>query len=118
MCSHVPTYSQRQINYCYTCGFIYAGRGIAVPRNSLARYDRQHLRIRRSVQFILAGAVRYNVPRICATLLCRALRRVNRMCSSTLSVNCEKAEKDMHYKHKIYNKQNHYTHKKTTDYIL
>ena len=89
MCSHVPTYSQRQINYCYTCGFIYAGRGIAVPRNSLARYDRQHLRIRRSVQFILAGAVRYNVPRICAALLCRALRRVNRLCSSTLSVDCE-----------------------------
>ena len=49
-------------------------RGMTVPRNSLARYDRQHLRIRRSVQFILAGAVRYNVPRICAALLCRALR--------------------------------------------
>ena len=65
-----------------------------MPRNSLARYDRQHLRIRRSVQFILAGAVRYNVPRICATLLCRALRRVAHMCSNTLSVNCEKAEKD------------------------
>ena len=46
------------------------------------------------VAFILAGAVRYNVPRICAALLCRALRRVNRLCSSTLSVNCEKAEKD------------------------
>ena len=41
-----------------------------------------------------AGAVRYNVPRICATLLCRALRRVAHMCSNTLSVNCEKAEKD------------------------
>ena len=31
------------------------------------------------------GAVRYNVPRICAALLCRALRRVARMCSSTVS---------------------------------
>ena len=31
------------------------------------------------------GAVRYNVPRICAALSCRALRRVTRMCSSTLS---------------------------------
>ena len=36
-----------------------------------------------------ADAVRYNVPRICAALSCRALRRVARMCSSTLSVNCE-----------------------------
>ena len=40
------------------------------------------------------GAVRYNVPKCCAALLCRALRRVAPMCSSTLSVNCEKAEKD------------------------
>ena len=31
------------------------------------------------------GAVRYNMPKSCATLLCRALRRVTRMCSSTLS---------------------------------
>ncbi len=31
------------------------------------------------------GAVRYNVPKCCAALLCRALRRVARMCSSTLS---------------------------------
>ena len=46
------------------------------------------------MQFILAGAVRYNVPRICAALLCCALLEVNRMCSNTLSVNCEKAEKD------------------------
>ena len=30
----------------------------------------------------------------CAALLCRALRRVNRMCSSTLSVNCEYFTKD------------------------
>ena len=41
-----------------------------------------------------ADAVRYNVPRICAARLCRALLEVNRLCSSTLSVNCEKAEKD------------------------
>ena len=32
-----------------------------------------------------AGAVRYNVPKNCATLLCRALRRVAHMCSSTVS---------------------------------
>ena len=26
MCSHFFTYSQCQILFCYTCGFIYAGR--------------------------------------------------------------------------------------------
>ena len=41
-----------------------------------------------------AGAVRYNVPKSCAALLCRAQRRFSGLCSSTLSVNCEKAEKD------------------------
>ena len=55
------------------------------------------------------GAMRYNVLKNCATrvsprgpsLALRAihlvlrLRGFNRMCSSTLSVNCEKAEKDM-----------------------
>ena len=38
------TCSQCQIHYCYTDQKTSAGRGIAVPRNSLARYDRQHLR--------------------------------------------------------------------------
>ena len=36
-----------------------------------------------------AGVFRYNAQKNCAALLCRALRRVARMCSSTLSVNCE-----------------------------
>ena len=72
MCSHVPTYSQRQMNYCYTCGFIYAERGITVPRNSLTRYTARHLRIKRLVQFILVGAVYHNALTNCAALLCRA----------------------------------------------
>ena len=38
------TCSQCQIHYCYTDQKTSAGRGIAVPRNSLARCDRQHLR--------------------------------------------------------------------------
>ena len=46
------------------------------------------------VAFILAGPVYHNALTDCAALLCRALRRCNRMCSSTLSVNCEKVEKD------------------------
>ena len=36
-----------------------------------------------------AGAFRYNAQKNCAALSCRALSRVARMCSSTLSVNCE-----------------------------
>ena len=71
MCSHVPTYSQRQINYCYTCGFIYAERGITVPRNSLTRCTARHLRFRRLVQFILAGPVSNNALKNCAARLCR-----------------------------------------------
>ena len=62
---------------------------MTVPRNSLTRYTARHLRIRRLVQFIFVGAVYHNALTNCAALLCRALRRVNRMCSSTLSVNCE-----------------------------
>ena len=40
-----------------------------------------------------ADAVRYNAKELRDTVMSR-LRRVARMCSSTLSVNCEKAEKD------------------------
>ena len=38
------TYSQGQIPYFYTYRQLYAGCGITVPHNSIARYDRQHLR--------------------------------------------------------------------------
>ena len=78
-------------------------RGMTVPRNSLTCYTARHLWIRRLILFIFAGAVYNNVLTNCAALLSprgpslalRAihlvphLRRVNRMCSSTLSVNCE-----------------------------
>ena len=47
-------------------------RGIAVPRNPLARYTAWHLRIRRLVQFILAGAVYHNALTSCATRVCCA----------------------------------------------
>ena len=93
MCSRVPTYSQRQINYCYTCGFIYAERGITVPRNSLTRYTARHLRIKRLVQFILVGAVYHNTLTNCAALLCRACEDFP-VCVAehylTLRTGCEK----------------------------
>ena len=60
-------------------------RDITVSRNSLTRYTAWHLRIRRLIQFIVVGAIYYNALTICAALLCRALRRVNRMCSRTVS---------------------------------
>ena len=60
-------------------------RDITVSRNSLTRYTAWHLRIRRLVQFIFVGAIYYNALTICAALLCRALRRVNRLCSRTVS---------------------------------
>ena len=72
MCSHVSTYSQRQIPYCYTDGFICAGRDIPVSRNSLTCYTGRHLRIRRLILFIFAGAVYYNALTNCATRSCCA----------------------------------------------
>ena len=62
---------------------------MTVPRNPLARYTAWHLRIRRLILFIFAGAVYYNALTNCAALLSPRLRRVARMCSSNLSVNCE-----------------------------
>ena len=61
-----------QTTYCYTDQKTSAGRGIAVPRNSLTRYTARHLRIKRLVQFILVGAVYHNALTTCVTLLCRA----------------------------------------------
>ena len=72
MCSHAETYSQCQIQYCYTSGLLCAGRDILVSRNSLTRYTAWHLRIRRLVQFIFVGAVYHNALTNCAALLCRA----------------------------------------------
>ena len=81
---------------------------MTVPPDFFARYTARHLRIKYLVQFILAGPVYHNALTNCATRvsprgpslalwaihLVLRLRGFNRMCSSTLSVNCEKAEKD------------------------
>ena len=68
-------------------------RDITVSRNTLACCNARHLRIKRSVQFIFTGAGRYNAQKNWAALSCRPLRGANLMCSSTLSVNCEKVER-------------------------
>ena len=47
-------------------------RGIAVPRNSLTCYTAQHLRIRRLILFIFAGAAYDNALTNCATRSCCA----------------------------------------------
>ena len=60
-------------------------RNIPVLRNSLARCNARHLRIKHLVQFILVDPVCNNALTNRAALLCRALRRVNRLCGSTVS---------------------------------
>ena len=47
-------------------------RGITVPRNSLTCYTARHLRIRRLILFIFAGAVYHNALTNCATRVCCA----------------------------------------------
>ena len=60
-------------------------RNMTVLRNSLARCNARHLRIKRLVQFIFADPIYHNALTNCAALSCRALRRVARMCSRTVS---------------------------------
>ena len=86
MCSHVETYTQCRIPFCYTYRRVSAGATqgelpegqervlwrIPVSRNSLTRYTARHLRIRRLVQFIFAGAVYDNALTNCATRSCCA----------------------------------------------
>ena len=99
MCSHFFTSAQCRIPYCYTYRLLYAGAtqgelpegqervpwGIPVLRNSLTRYTARHLRIRRLIQFIFAGAVYCNAQEVWSALLCRPLRRVADMCSRKVS---------------------------------
>ena len=60
-------------------------RNMTVLRNSLARCNARHLRIKRLVQFIFTDPIYHNALTNCAALSCRALRRVARMCSRTVS---------------------------------
>ena len=56
-----------------------------MSRKSLARCNARHLRIKHLVQFILVDPVCNNALTNRAALLCRALRRVARLCSSTVA---------------------------------
>ena len=56
-------------------------------------YTAWHLRIRRLVQFIFVGAIYHNALTSCAALLCRALRRVNHLCSRTVSGTANRLRK-------------------------
>ena len=60
-------------------------RDITVSRNSLARCNARHLRIKHSVPFISVGPVYHNALTCCAALSCRTLRKENHLCSSTVS---------------------------------
>ena len=60
-------------------------RNMTVLRNSLARCNARHLRIKHLIQFILVDPVCNNALTNRAALSCRALRRVARMCSRTVS---------------------------------
>ncbi len=66
---------------------------MTVLRNSLARCNARHLRIKRLVQFIFVGAVYHNALSNCAALLCRTQRRVAHMCSSTVSDTANRLRK-------------------------
>ena len=59
-------------------------RDITVSRNSLARCNARHLRIKHSVPFISVGPVYHNALTCCAALSCRTLRKENHLCSSTV----------------------------------
>ena len=65
-----------------------------VSRNPLCVVTHGTYEFRYLGQFIFAGPVCNNALTNRAARLCRTQRRVNLMCSSTLFVNCEKAEKD------------------------
>ena len=81
-------------------GFIYAGRGIPVPRNSLTCYTARHLRIRRLVQFILADPVYYNALTNCAARLCRACVELT-TCVAERYLTCEQVAKDTEEKNPL-----------------
>ena len=75
------TYSQCQIHYCYTCGFIFAGATYPCCATRERVMIDSTCEFRRSVQSILAGPVYHNALTNRAALLCRTQRRVARLCS-------------------------------------
>ena len=72
MCSHFLTYSQCQIPYCYTCGFICAGATYPCCATlwCVVTHGTYEFGARHSLSFV--GAVYHNALTNCAVLLCRA----------------------------------------------
>ena len=79
------TCSQGQITFCYTCGLVSAGA--TYPCCATLWHVVTHGTYELSVWYNLsfAGPIYHNALTSCAALSCRALRRVNRLCSRTLS---------------------------------
>ena len=71
-CVCFATYSQFTDSVLLHMWVYLRRRGMTVPRNSLTCYTARHLRIRRLILFIFAGAVYYNALTNCATRSCCA----------------------------------------------
>ena len=71
-CVSFANYSQFTDSVLLHMRVILHRRDITVSRNSLARCNGRHLRIRHLVQFILAGPVYHNALTNCATRVCCA----------------------------------------------
>ena len=71
-CVCFAKYSQFTDSVLLHIRFTLRRRDMPVSRESLARCNARHLRIKRLVQFIFVGAVYYNALANCAALLCRA----------------------------------------------
>ena len=89
-----PPFRSSQIAYCYTGELLYAGATCPCRATLWCVVTHGTYEFRYLGRFIFAGPVCNNALTNRAARLCRTQRRVNLMCSSTLSMNCEKAEKD------------------------
>ena len=88
------TCSQCQIPFCYTGGLVYAGATYPCRATRLRVVPEGTCEAIWFVLFIFVGPVcNLQTYELRGTVMPR-LRRVTHLCSSTLSVNCEKAEKD------------------------
>ena len=76
---------QGQIPFCYTCGLVSAGATYLYCATlwHVVTHGTYELSVWYNLSF--AGPIYHNALTSCAALSCRALRRVNRLCSRTVS---------------------------------
>ena len=76
---------QGQIPFCYTCGLVSAGATYLYCATlwHVVTHGTYELSVWYNLSF--AGPIYHNALTSCAAMSCRALRRVNRLCSRTLS---------------------------------